>query len=258
MAIVTVRGLPEWVDPADLLDSGCWEAGEGELIGERTLPQATLLSERLRNQGLGGRRLEITVQPSPRRSLVRKARTEVARLRRKGESGFKNRAAKVDEAGKPFLTSERLAMAMARRARADTVIDACCGCGGNAVAFARLGIRVTAIDVDAERLGMARHNAHVYGVQDRIDFVHGDARALLGGLHADLVFLDPPWGEVDRIWCREVPLLDDLIAASAGFGRVWAKVPASFAPPPDGFAVEPWFGMGEGDRRVIKFLLLSR
>lgn len=258
MAIVTVRGLPGWVDPSRLLDDGLWEAGEGELIGERSLPDATLLAERLRNQGLGGERLEISVQPKPRRSLVRKARTEVARLRRGGESGFKLAGARVDDEGKPFLTSERLAMAMARRAKADRVIDATAGCGGNAIAFARLGMRVTAIDIHKGRLELARHNARVYGVADRITFIQGNAVELLADLSADLVFIDPPWGDVDRIWCRSVPYLDAMLDAASKHDRVWAKVPPSFAPTPEGFVTEPWFGMGKGDHRVIKFLLLRR
>lgn len=31
-----------------------------------------------------------------------------------------------------------------------------------------------AIDIDANRLQCARHNARVYGVEDRIEFIHGN------------------------------------------------------------------------------------
>ena len=44
---------------------------------------------------------------------------------------------------------------------------------------------------------MARHNAEVYGVADRIEFVLGDATVLLRHLRADVVFLSPPWGGPD-------------------------------------------------------------
>jgi len=59
------------------------------------------------------------------------------------------------------------------------------------------GGRVVAIDIDAGKLAHARHNARLYGVEDRIDFVLGDATVLLRSLDADVVFLSPPWGGPD-------------------------------------------------------------
>ena len=41
---------------------------------------------------------------------------------------------------------------------------------------------------------MARHNAQVYGVAHKIEFIHGDFCALAPTLKADAVFLSPPWG----------------------------------------------------------------
>lgn len=41
---------------------------------------------------------------------------------------------------------------------------------------------------------MARHNAQVYGVLDKIDFIVGDYLQLSDSLQADAVFLSPPWG----------------------------------------------------------------
>uniref|UniRef100_A0A1B0CL39 Trimethylguanosine synthase n=3 Tax=Lutzomyia longipalpis TaxID=7200 RepID=A0A1B0CL39_LUTLO len=41
---------------------------------------------------------------------------------------------------------------------------------------------------------MAKHNAAVYGVQDRIEFIVGDFVAMADTLKADVVFLSPPWG----------------------------------------------------------------
>ena len=60
------------------------------------------------------------------------------------------------------------------------VLDAFCGCGGNAVAFAKLPPEevalVVAIDVDKSKLEMAAHNASLYGIEpDRIVFIHADA-----------------------------------------------------------------------------------
>lgn len=33
---------------------------------------------------------------------------------------------------------------------------------------------VIAIDIDVNRLSMARHNARIYGIEDRIEFILGD------------------------------------------------------------------------------------
>lgn len=83
------------------------------------------------------------------------------------------------------------------------ILDAFCGVGGNAIAFARTCERVIAMDNDMTRLRIARHNALHYGVADRIEFVLADyvqwAREYQRrGAHEreeiDVVFLSPPWG----------------------------------------------------------------
>lgn len=51
-----------------------------------------------------------------------------------------------------------------------------------------------AIDIDPNKIALARHNADVYGVADRIEFVVGDFLKLAPGLQGDVVFLSPPWG----------------------------------------------------------------
>ena len=66
---------------------------------------------------------------------------------------------------------------------------------------------VIALDISPVRLALARHNAALYGVEDRIEFVLADffsfARTLsapgTNGKHRgkrkiDVVFLSPPWG----------------------------------------------------------------
>lgn len=52
---------------------------------------------------------------------------------------------------------------------------------------------VIAIDIDPCKVEMARHNATIYGVADRIEFIVGDY-LLSDTLRADVVFLSPPWG----------------------------------------------------------------
>src|SRR4029079_8099373 len=136
-----------------------------------------------------------------------------------------------------------------------------CGAGGNAIGFARAGCKVTAIESDALRLRMARHNAALYGVERRIAFVHGDARELVPSLQADLLFVDPPWGrgyDKTRLSLADLPLLEALIAERRHFARLWAKVPPSFdASEIDGARPEAWFGSGEGDAQRVKFVLLA-
>lgn len=46
-----------------------------------------------------------------------------------------------------------------------------------------------------------RHNARIYGVEDRIEFIVGDALDVLSHIneHIDVVFVSPPWGGPDYI-----------------------------------------------------------
>ena len=77
--------------------------------------------------------------------------------------------------------------------------------GGNAIAFAQTCEHVIAIDNDKTRLRLARHNAAIYGVDDRIEFVLGDfiqfaknlterGQTRQAGRAVDVIFLSPPWG----------------------------------------------------------------
>ena len=54
------------------------------------------------------------------------------------------------------------------------IVDAFAGVGGNAIQFALTCDRVIAVELCAQRLQIARHNAEVYGVADKIEFVQGD------------------------------------------------------------------------------------
>lgn len=126
----------------------------------------------------------------------------------------------LDTEGWYSITPEAIADQIADRCRCDTVLDAFCGVGGNAIAFAKTCQRVIALDTDATRLALARHNAQIYGVADRIEFILTDfvafAEAYLSRVDAskqsatggsvnalgnnassrkiDVVFLSPPWG----------------------------------------------------------------
>jgi trimethylguanosine synthase len=126
----------------------------------------------------------------------------------------------LDEEGWYSITPELVADRIAERCRCDTILDAFCGVGGNAIAFAKTCERgtsippglpslvetspVIALDISPTRLALARHNAQIYGVADRIEFVLSDyisfANAYLSvgsgtsPRKIDVVFLSPPWG----------------------------------------------------------------
>ena len=56
---------------------------------------------------------------------------------------------------------------------------------------------VIAIDIDPVKIDLARNNAEIYGVVDKIEFICGDFLQLASSLKADVVFLSPPWGGPD-------------------------------------------------------------
>ncbi|KFQ10083.1 Trimethylguanosine synthase, partial [Leptosomus discolor] len=97
----------------------------------------------------------------------------------------------------PEKIAEHIAIRVSQSFSCDIIVDAFCGVGGNAIQFALTSKRVIAIDIDPEKLRLARHNAEVYGVAERIEFVCGDFMVLAADLQADVVFLSPPWGGPD-------------------------------------------------------------
>lgn len=103
--------------------------------------------------------------------------------------------AQFDRGGLHSLTPEPHALDIASKIHGDTVLDICCGLGGNSIAFARHGKEVVAVDVDEERLRKAQHNAALYGVEERIKFINTSAVDFAKEAKpTDVVFLDPPWG----------------------------------------------------------------
>ncbi|HEY6881156.1 MAG TPA: methyltransferase domain-containing protein [Polyangiales bacterium] len=260
---VEVSPIPGWLDAARLLGTEHF-ALEGEharLVLESD--HAADLAARLRGLGLDGRPLEVRCEPPLARAEVRAARLRDARARRESTPGFTRPGARASGEGRYSLTPESLALALGEQARGARVVDACCGSGGNAIGFARAGSHVTAIERDAGRLAEARHNAAVYGVSERIVFMHGDARELVPTLRGEVLFIDPPWGEhYDKRACAldAFPLLSELLALPhAQYRELWLKLPGSFAVRSvAGAEPRAWFGESPGDRQRVKFVLLRR
>ncbi|KAF2752247.1 S-adenosyl-L-methionine-dependent methyltransferase [Sporormia fimetaria CBS 119925] len=82
----------------------------------------------------------------------------------------------------------------------DVIIDAFAGVGGNAIAFAREGRwkQIFAIEKDPATMKCAKHNAKIYGVEDKITWITGDCFDVLEERFRDMgntvVFASPPWG----------------------------------------------------------------
>jgi hypothetical protein len=80
----------------------------------------------------------------------------------------------------------------ARLARAGvrSVADLGCGVGSDTIAFARAGLRVTAVDSDPTTAAVAAANVHALGLEDLVTVCHGTAESVdLGGV--DAAFCDP-------------------------------------------------------------------
>lgn len=106
---------------------------------------------------------------------------------------------KLDRESWFSVTPEKVAIYTAMRCQCDIIVDAFCGAGGNTIQFAKTCKRVIAIDIDEKKIEMAKHNASIYGVNDKIDFIVGDYFQLASSLKADVVFLSPPWGGISYI-----------------------------------------------------------
>lgn len=103
------------------------------------------------------------------------------------------------------------------------LVDLFAGAGGNVIAFALSGVWTTivAIERDAATLACAQHNAAIYGVADRIVWVHGDCFDVVEQLK-----LDPSARSADgagrREFLREIQLRPDnaVVFASPPWGGV--------------------------------------
>lgn len=101
---------------------------------------------------------------------------------------------KTDTQGLFSVTPESIAKYIAKTCSCDTIVDGFCGIGGNAIKFAMTCKHVIAIDIDPMKIKYAKHNAAIYNVADKIDFIVGDFFELCSSINADAVYLAPPWG----------------------------------------------------------------
>ncbi|MEV6288859.1 class I SAM-dependent methyltransferase [Streptomyces sp. NPDC051896] len=119
-----------------------------------------------------------------------------ARLRQRAAAKFG-----AADAGRMFFTpngveqSTRAGVAAHRAERfkhlgVASVADLCCGIGGDAIAFARAGIRVLAVDRDPVTAAVARANAEALGLGELVEVREADVTEVDTGGY-DAVFVDP-------------------------------------------------------------------
>ncbi|WP_416984955.1 THUMP-like domain-containing protein [Streptomyces sp. T028] len=119
-----------------------------------------------------------------------------ARLRQRAVAKFG-----AEDAGRMFFTpngveqSTRASVAAYRAGRlkelgVTSVADLCCGIGGDAIALARAGIRVLAVDRDPVTAAAARANAEALGLAGLIDVCEADVTEVDTSGY-DAVFVDP-------------------------------------------------------------------
>ncbi len=95
------------------------------------------------------------------------------------------------EARKYFVGRHILPFIQFERWRNKKVLEIGCGIGTDTINFARHGAFVTAVDLSDHSLDVARRRAAVFGLQDRIRFIHANAEDLFQALPDetyDLVF----------------------------------------------------------------------
>ncbi len=141
----------------------------------------------------------------------------------------------VDEEGLYSVVPETVGMHQASLIHGTTVLDGFVGVGGSAIAFARAGKKVTAVDINPTRLSMARNNAVIYDVDSNMTFIEGNFLDIAQKVKADTVNLDPPWGgpaykELGRFLLEHFsPNGNELLSvALAHFNEVMIRVPLIF------------------------------
>ena len=120
------------------------------------------------------------------------------------------------------VTPQAIAEHIAMRLSCDVVLDPFAGCGGNVIQLAMTCKQVIAIDIDPVKIRMAKHNAAIYGVANKIEWIVGNSIDLLPSLRADVVFLSPPWGGVD--YSRTCFSLNDMRVKGVSGLDLFAKV----------------------------------
>ncbi len=90
-------------------------------------------------------------------------------------------------------------------------VELCCGVGTLSIQIAKVINKVYAVDINKNRIDMARYNAKLYNVSDRIKFIQGDVldSNLFRSISAEVAVLDPDWSYRDSEKSVHVLNIDD-------------------------------------------------
>ncbi|MFM9942780.1 MAG: 50S ribosomal protein L3 N(5)-glutamine methyltransferase [Hyphomicrobiaceae bacterium] len=94
-----------------------------------------------------------------------------------------------------LLLGDGLDLAIADQDNMNAILDLCTG-GGSLAILAALSFpdaHITAVDISADALEVARRNVSDYGLQDRITLIQSDLFAGLGDTRFDLILSNPPY-----------------------------------------------------------------
>lgn len=245
----TVRSLPTQVTVAGWhpsIPSDVRAAIVGRSLDEPMSPvDAAVLRHELDGLDLGGHPLRVSVAMRDDEVLPAPPRDRRGGPKKRGDGSW---LPHVDAVGAWSTTPEPIADAHAQLLKetgATSVIDLFCGCGGDAIACARAGLSVIAVEREETRAQLARRNADALGVAVAVRV--GDGLATLGELQVEhpgaALFVDPPWGgaEAQDAGARAVRSWKTLLAGAeegedgaaariaAHDGPVLLKLPRDFA-----------------------------
>ncbi|GAB2937593.1 class I SAM-dependent methyltransferase [Streptomyces mayteni] len=201
-----------------------------------------------------------------------------ARLRQRAAAKFGEDAQRmyftpngVEQATRAPVAAWRAARFAALGAR--RLADLCCGVGGDAIALARAGIEVLAVDRDPLTCAVARANVEALGLADRVEVRCADVQAIESNVVTDFdaLFADPARrGGRGRVFDPEAysPPLSWALATARRAPLAALKVAPGVPHEaiPDGAAAEwvshrgevkeavLWFGAGEPEPRRATLL----
>lgn len=134
-----------------------------------------------------------------------------------------------------FATPEPIARYRAQRLRCRNLADISCGIGGQTVFFAQQCEFVYAVDIDQKKIGYAKENCEMYGL-DNVKFICGDAldpEVVEKIPVVDIVFSDPfrPAEEAKRQVSSLEPGIPNVLSAYGEKTRNFAfEVPPQMPP----------------------------
>lgn len=184
--------------PLSLTDFGLVTDGDSCSIERRHIKNHRL--KKIKKESHNHKNLPLStsadaLEDAPKDARLAKYWAQRYRLFRKFDEGIR-----LNDTAWFSVTPEKIAEHVAARMcprsvrKSNLVVAAFCGVGGDAI---QLGLRsqsVIAIDNDLETIEMAKRNAAVYGVEQKIDFILADMNTFVPRFAPDAAFFSPPWG----------------------------------------------------------------